>query len=114
MLSPTWTPFSSRQYSYNLYNPQYSNQNACDPIADCADQFAELTLKPLKRPPSHYLCHLCFQKGHYIKDCPKVGTNYVILVRPYVIDKLNMNDTLMKFSNRILDGLKITIVNELR
>lgn len=25
----------------------------------------------LKRPPNTYLCHLCFQKGHYIKDCPQ-------------------------------------------
>lgn len=26
-----------------------------------------------KRPPEGYLCHLCFCKGHYIKDCPQVG-----------------------------------------
>jgi Zinc knuckle len=25
-----------------------------------------------KKPPSTYLCHLCFQKGHFIKDCPQV------------------------------------------
>ncbi|CAH3031462.1 zinc finger CCHC domain-containing protein 24 [Pocillopora verrucosa] len=24
-----------------------------------------------KRPPEGYLCHLCFCKGHYIKDCPQ-------------------------------------------
>lgn len=24
-----------------------------------------------KRPPSNYLCHLCFSKGHFIKDCPQ-------------------------------------------
>jgi len=23
-------------------------------------------------PPGDYLCHLCFQKGHFIKDCPQV------------------------------------------
>uniref|UniRef100_A0A182YCC9 Uncharacterized protein n=1 Tax=Anopheles stephensi TaxID=30069 RepID=A0A182YCC9_ANOST len=24
-----------------------------------------------KVPPSNYLCHLCFKKGHYIRDCPQ-------------------------------------------
>jgi len=28
--------------------------------------------KTPKRPPDGYLCHLCFCKGHYIKDCPQV------------------------------------------
>lgn len=45
-------------------------------IADLAEHFNELALadrKPVKRPPSTYLCHLCFKKGHYIKDCPQVG-----------------------------------------
>ncbi|XP_020893951.1 zinc finger CCHC domain-containing protein 24 [Exaiptasia diaphana] len=27
--------------------------------------------KTPKRPPDGYLCHLCFCKGHYIKDCPQ-------------------------------------------
>ena len=26
-----------------------------------------------RKPPEGYLCHLCFCKGHYIKDCPEVG-----------------------------------------
>jgi hypothetical protein len=47
---------------------------------DLADHFADLTLsmdrKPTKRPPPTYLCHLCFKKGHYIKDCPQVKTAY--------------------------------------
>ena len=45
-------------------------------VAELADQFSDLCLsvpKPSKRPPSTYLCHLCFTKGHYIKDCPQVG-----------------------------------------
>lgn len=29
-----------------------------------------------KRPPEGYLCHLCFCKGHYIKDCPQVGHSF--------------------------------------
>lgn len=42
-------------------------------INDLVDHFSDLTLdrKPNKRPPSTYLCHLCFTKGHYIKDCPQ-------------------------------------------
>ena len=29
--------------------------------------------KKVRRPPDGYLCHLCFCKGHYIKDCPQVN-----------------------------------------
>ncbi|KAF4516925.1 hypothetical protein B566_EDAN008014, partial [Ephemera danica] len=47
-----------------------------DNVGDLVDQFAELGLglerKVNKRsPPNTYLCHLCFKKGHYIKDCPQ-------------------------------------------
>nr|XP_033335686.1 zinc finger CCHC domain-containing protein 24-like [Megalopta genalis] len=48
--------------------------NLTDSIGDLADHFTELGLldrKPTKRPPPSYLCHLCFKKGHYIKDCPE-------------------------------------------
>lgn len=73
--STSWTPFSS-QYSaaYSLYNNFGSNGNHSTDINELADQFTELTIgenRRLKRPPASYLCHLCFQKGHYIKDCPK-------------------------------------------
>jgi len=27
--------------------------------------------KKARKPPEGYLCHLCFCKGHYIKDCPQ-------------------------------------------
>uniref|UniRef100_T1JLN0 CCHC-type domain-containing protein n=1 Tax=Strigamia maritima TaxID=126957 RepID=T1JLN0_STRMM len=44
-------------------------------IGDLAEHFNDLNLgldrKPIKRPPDSYLCHLCFKKGHYIKDCPQ-------------------------------------------
>uniref|UniRef100_A0A646QEY3 Zinc finger CCHC domain-containing protein 24 n=1 Tax=Hemiscolopendra marginata TaxID=943146 RepID=A0A646QEY3_9MYRI len=44
-------------------------------VGELADHFSELSLgldrKPTKRPPPTYLCHLCFKKGHYIKDCPQ-------------------------------------------
>ena len=29
--------------------------------------------KKARKPPEGYLCHLCFCKGHYIKDCPQVN-----------------------------------------
>lgn len=77
--STSWTPFSS-QYSaaYSLYNNFGSTGNHSTDINELADQFTELTIgenRRLKRPPASYLCHLCFQKGHYIKDCPKVIAN---------------------------------------
>ncbi|KAL1123462.1 hypothetical protein AAG570_002542, partial [Ranatra chinensis] len=40
---------------------------------EVADALSELCLSDkgcYKQPPSTYLCHLCFSKGHYIKDCP--------------------------------------------
>ncbi|XP_071544764.1 uncharacterized protein [Panulirus ornatus] len=45
-------------------------------IGELADQLSELTLgldkkaKGRKLPPN-YLCHLCFKKGHHIKECPQ-------------------------------------------
>ncbi|XP_002735427.1 zinc finger CCHC domain-containing protein 24-like [Saccoglossus kowalevskii] len=69
--------------NYNNNNTNYNEQSKLMPspygsIGDIADQFSDLTLgNPLierkreKRPPPTYLCHLCFQKGHYIKDCPQ-------------------------------------------
>ena len=52
-------------------------------INDITDHFNDLSLsmerKPGKRPPSTYLCHLCFNKGHYIKDCPQVSFLFSIL-----------------------------------
>lgn len=47
------------------------------PPGELADQLNELTLgldkkvKGRKLPPN-YLCHLCFKKGHHIKECPQV------------------------------------------
>ncbi|XP_059472413.1 zinc finger CCHC domain-containing protein 24-like [Neocloeon triangulifer] len=52
----------------NGYNDNYS-------IGELTEQFDELSVErkmAMKRsPPSTYMCHLCFQKGHYIKDCPQ-------------------------------------------
>ncbi|KAL1493997.1 hypothetical protein ABEB36_009672 [Hypothenemus hampei] len=78
LLSPTWnSPFSPNQpqYSYNLSNnlANLNNLYSNDPLEGLTEQLAELVLdrRALKRPPAQYLCHLCFQKGHYIKDCPQ-------------------------------------------
>ncbi|ENN77715.1 hypothetical protein YQE_05786, partial [Dendroctonus ponderosae] len=86
MLSPTWNSTYSPgqgQFSYNPYNlatlsnltslNNLNNPFSNDHLADITEQLAELALdrRPLKRPPTSYLCHLCFQKGHYIKDCPQ-------------------------------------------
>ncbi|XP_019758947.1 zinc finger CCHC domain-containing protein 24 isoform X1 [Dendroctonus ponderosae] len=88
MLSPTWNSTYSPgqgQFSYNPYNlatlsnltslNNLNNPFSNDHLADITEQLAELALdrRPLKRPPTSYLCHLCFQKGHYIKDCPQVS-----------------------------------------
>jgi hypothetical protein len=28
-------------------------------------------------PPSRYICHICYQQGHYISDCPQVSIFYI-------------------------------------
>uniref|UniRef100_A0A3B3C247 Zinc finger CCHC-type containing 24 n=1 Tax=Oryzias melastigma TaxID=30732 RepID=A0A3B3C247_ORYME len=53
-----------------------SFSNIMDGLSSLAHHFSDLSLspetrKPSKRPPPNYLCHLCFNKGHYIKDCPQ-------------------------------------------
>ncbi|BFZ17601.1 hypothetical protein BsWGS_20640 [Bradybaena similaris] len=74
-------PWSSPRHGYNSVNstpfPSHSvsSPSPYSSIVDLADQFSDLTLaqekRLSKRPPSSYLCHLCFTKGHYIKDCPQ-------------------------------------------
>ncbi|XP_063695704.1 zinc finger CCHC domain-containing protein 24-like [Culicoides brevitarsis] len=75
---PVWRPFPTAQtYPYNgNYNPTSPINTSHDPTFDLCDQFNELCIdnykqKPLRIPPANYLCHLCFKKGHYIRDCPQ-------------------------------------------
>ncbi|KAM9426419.1 zinc finger CCHC domain-containing protein 24-like isoform 2-T2 [Pholidichthys leucotaenia] len=70
---------SAEALNNNIYkrpSPYGSLSNIVDGLSSLADHFSELSLspetrKPNKRPPPNYLCHLCFNKGHYIKDCPQ-------------------------------------------
>lgn len=62
---------------YKNVSPYGSLNNIVDGLNTLTDHFSDLSLsceprKPSKRPPPNYLCHLCFNKGHYIKDCPQV------------------------------------------
>lgn len=73
--------FFSKALNNNFYkssSPYGSLNNIVDGLSCLADHFSDLSLspethKPSKRPPPNYLCHLCFNKGHYIKDCPQVS-----------------------------------------
>lgn len=72
LLPAIWTNFPSPTSQYLHRGSVAANLN--DSIGDLAEHFNDLTLlerKPTKRPPFAYLCHLCFKKGHYIKDCPQ-------------------------------------------
>lgn len=62
---------------YKSASPYGSLNNIVDGLSSLTEHFSDLSLssearKPSKRPPPNYLCHLCFNKGHYIKDCPQV------------------------------------------
>lgn len=57
-----------------------SSSSPYSSVFDLCDHVTDLCLTPSqqhersrtsKRPPNSYLCHLCFTKGHYIKDCPQ-------------------------------------------
>ncbi|XP_020929297.1 zinc finger CCHC domain-containing protein 24 isoform X3 [Sus scrofa] len=66
---------------YKSASPYGSLNNIADGLSSLTEHFSDLTLtsetrKPSKRPPPNYLCHLCFNKGHYIKDCPQFGAGH--------------------------------------
>uniref|UniRef100_A0AAQ4QST3 Zinc finger, CCHC domain containing 24 n=1 Tax=Gasterosteus aculeatus aculeatus TaxID=481459 RepID=A0AAQ4QST3_GASAC len=70
-----WTPALNNNVYKNV-SPYGSLNNIVEGLNSLTDHFSDLSLsseprKPNKRPPPNYLCHLCFNKGHYIKDCPQ-------------------------------------------
>lgn len=84
---------------YKSSSPYESLNNIVDGLSSLADHFSDLSLspetrKPSKRPPPNYLCHLCFNKGHYIKDCPQVSQSvmlYISQVQMHTDSSLNCN-----------------------
>lgn len=79
LLSTTWGSFPTATPQTYLHQSIINQSgtiggNLGDSIGDLAEHFMELGIidrKPTKRPPTSYMCHLCFKKGHYIKDCPQ-------------------------------------------
>ena len=72
-LDPKFDPMGGRSFSC----PDVDNQFLYDfdklNLSPAAQQaLLEKSLRG-RAPPEGYLCHLCFQKGHYIKDCVLVS-----------------------------------------
>lgn len=55
-------------------------------------------LQALKVPPSNYMCHLCFQPGHFIINCTQVSTfqKYKFVCSPISIFK-RLGKTFVRF-----------------
>ncbi|CAE1269266.1 Zinc finger CCHC domain-containing protein 24 [Acanthosepion pharaonis] len=66
-LSLSLTSFSTNPLSQVTSATYESTAELCDHL----NELSIMDRKTSKRPPNHYLCHLCFSKGHYIKDCPQ-------------------------------------------
>ncbi|CAD5226238.1 unnamed protein product [Bursaphelenchus xylophilus] len=63
------SPFSPTPTQTIISNPTpvaFEDGFSQDEIA----QFAELLCSPKKTPPTRYQCHICYNTGHYISDCP--------------------------------------------
>ncbi|XP_058806191.1 zinc finger CCHC domain-containing protein 24-like isoform X2 [Phymastichus coffea] len=83
LLPGIWGNYGNSQNSYQSYlrgsamspsGPCQYDSSLADSIGDLTEHFTELCMldkKPIKRPPTGYMCHLCFRSGHYIRDCPK-------------------------------------------
>ncbi|XP_055031618.1 zinc finger CCHC domain-containing protein 24 [Misgurnus anguillicaudatus] len=61
---------------YKTLSTYYSLNNILEDLSSLTENFSDLSIssepqRPCKKPPPNYLCHLCFNKGHYIKDCPQ-------------------------------------------
>ncbi|CAH1405649.1 unnamed protein product [Nezara viridula] len=71
---PGWGGYNGANHAYTKYIANIP-PIAPDNIGDLTEALNDLCLneKCYKQPPASYLCHLCFSKGHYIKDCPMAG-----------------------------------------
>lgn len=77
--------FCLHQALNSYSSPLGSLNNMVEDLSSFVDHFSDLSLsshslKASKCPPPSYLCHLCFNKGHYIKNCPQVRDTYVTLI----------------------------------
>ncbi|XP_059608634.1 zinc finger CCHC domain-containing protein 24-like [Phlebotomus argentipes] len=75
-----WNAYPVAQnYSHNHQSESLTPPSSSyDQIFDLIDALGNLDIssnfdskKVQKTPPANYLCHLCFRKGHFIRDCPK-------------------------------------------
>jgi len=62
------------------FNHLQVNEEDVDEVLSLILQLEQMRQQRLSKrvPPSDYLCHLCFQKGHFIKDCPQVSLELVL------------------------------------
>ncbi|ETN64918.1 hypothetical protein AND_003327 [Anopheles darlingi] len=71
--------FEPQHHHHHHLPPHHHHQNVIpglhSPPAPLQQQQQQQQLqngsKYSKVPPVNYLCHLCFKKGHYIRDCPQ-------------------------------------------
>jgi hypothetical protein len=72
-------PRQAASSSFELYDGGAKNKLLLDMLCEQFSEFGlpsspdspNQTNKINRKPPTTYLCHLCFQKGHFIKDCPQ-------------------------------------------
>lgn len=104
MMHPIWSPTGFHPHQQQQYplNNAYNNiqqhesiingrtatcvggDTLSESLVELGERFNEMLLcnnnyAPI-RPPYNYLCHLCFQKGHFIRDCPQVGAFFNIII----------------------------------
>ncbi|XP_053680552.1 uncharacterized protein LOC128731453 [Anopheles nili] len=53
------------------YQPAFGTHQPLPLHSASTELLQNANLKYSKVPPANYLCHLCFKKGHYIRDCPQ-------------------------------------------
>uniref|UniRef100_A0A8C2YAV3 Zinc finger CCHC-type containing 24 n=1 Tax=Coturnix japonica TaxID=93934 RepID=A0A8C2YAV3_COTJA len=98
---------------YKSASPYGSLNNIVDGLSSLTEHFSDLSLssearKPSKRPPPNYLCHLCFNKGHYIKDCPQraLGNQKAEFFKRYLQDTLSPYASKQSLSEEFLQRIR--------